>query len=108
MLGLDDIAKSITEDEVSIAETRNSEIESEDDTDLNDERSEENIDDDLRSENEDESNEMEQESTGKATYQPTEGEDIYGRIISNNSQQKYTPPAKRKDLSSIDEVELLY
>ena len=38
------------------------------------------------------------------TYQPTEGEDIYGRVIGSNAQ-KYTPPARRKELvSAIDEV----
>ena len=38
------------------------------------------------------------------TYHPTEGEDIYGRVI-GSSTQKYTPPARRKELvSAIDEV----
>ena len=43
------------------------------------------------------------------TYQPAEGEDIYGRFkpssASSTSQAKYTPPARRLDLrNSIDEV----
>eukprot|EP01036_Dinobryon_divergens_P032648 gene32648-42283_t len=41
--------------------------------------------------------------TPAETYQPTEGEDIYGRVI-GSSAQKYTPPARRKELvSAIDE-----
>jgi hypothetical protein len=36
--------------------------------------------------------------------QPTEGEEIYGRVI-GSSAQKYTPPARRKELvSAIDGV----
>jgi hypothetical protein len=111
-MSLDDLTESITGKQTTTDSTLPSEVnEVEEDVKLYDDEVNQ-VDEDVESNQESTENptdengeEYEEELPAPVeTYQPTEGEDIYGRVIGSNAQ-KYTPPARRKELvSAIDEV----
>jgi hypothetical protein len=84
------------------------------DADLEDEDDDkDNDEDDSENENEGDSDEDKNEDLSSHTYQPTKGEDIYGRLTDDSNLEKasggkYVPPARRAQLlATIDEVRTL-
>lgn len=114
-MSLDNLAESIEIQGRSGNEGVATRIEN-DDADHSIESSKESIDsqsfnENLPSDSEEEELIKSNEPHGKSdvhTYKPSAGEDIYGRVVADPvaaNHQKYTPPARRKELSNtIDEV----
>jgi hypothetical protein len=85
------------------------------DADIEDEDDDKDDDeDDRENENGGDSDEDEDGDLSSHTYQPTKGEDIYGRLTDDSSLEKasggkYVPPARRAQLlATIDEVRTLH
>lgn len=83
------------------------------DADLED-KEEDDDEDDSENENEGDSDEDDDRDMSSHTYQPTKGEDIYGRLTDDSNLEKasggkYVPPARRAQLlATIDEVRTLH